>query len=39
MPPKKKVKLNESPEINSIWMDDKVQLLLESDINFKTENV
>ena len=35
MPPKKKVKLNESPEINLIWTDD---LLLESVRNFKTQN-
>ena len=37
MPPKKKVKLNESPEINLIWTDDEVQLLLESVRNFKTQ--
>ena len=30
MPPKKKVKLNESQETNLIWTDDEVQLLLES---------
>ena len=30
MPPKKKGKLHESPEINLVWTNDKVQLLLES---------
>ena len=34
---KKKIKLNESPEINLIWADDEVQLLLESVRNFKTQ--
>ena len=34
---KKKIKLNESPEINLIWTDDEVQLLLESVRNFKTQ--
>ena len=29
MPPKKKAKLNESPKIYLIWMNDEVQLLLE----------
>ena len=39
MPPKEKVKLNKSPEINLIWTDDGVQLLLESVRNFKTQKV
>ena len=39
MPPKKKVKLNEYPEMNLIWTDDEVQLLLESVRNFKTQKV
>ena len=39
MPPKKKRKLTESPEINLIWTDDEVQLLLESVRNFKTQEV
>ena len=30
MPLKKKGKLHESPEINLVWTNDKVQLLLES---------
>ena len=34
---KKKIKLNESPEINLIWTDDEVHLLLESVRNFKTQ--
>ena len=38
MPLKKKLQLNESPEINLIWTDDEVQLLLESVRNFKTES-
>ena len=38
MPPKEKVKLNKS-EINLIWTDDGVQLLLESVRNFKTQKV
>ena len=37
MSAKKKVKLNKSPEINLIWADDEVQLLLESFRNFKTK--
>ena len=37
MSSKKKVKLNKSPEINLIWADDEVQLLLESFRNFKTK--
>ena len=39
MPPKKKEKLNKSPEINLIWTNDEVQLLLESVRNFKTQKV
>ena len=39
MLPKNKVKLNESPEINLIWTDGEVQLLLESVRNFKTQKV
>ena len=39
MSPKKKVKLNESPEMNLIWTDGDAQLLLESVRNFKTQNV
>ena len=42
MPPKKKVKLNESPEVNLIWTgtaDNEVQLLLESVRNIKTQKV
>ena len=35
MPPEKKVKLNESPEMNLIWTDD---LLLKSVRNVKTQN-
>ena len=35
MPPKKKVKLNESPEINFIWADDGALLLLANVRNFK----
>ena len=31
-----KVKLKESPEINLIWTDGEVRLLLESVRNFKT---
>ena len=37
MPPKKKVKLNESPEINLVWTYDEVQLLLEGFRSFKTQ--
>ena len=39
MPPKKKVKLNESPEVNLFWTDTEVQLLLESVRNIKTQKV
>ena len=39
MPLKKKEKLNKSPEINLIWTNDEVQLLLESVRNFKTQKV
>ena len=39
MPPKKKVKLNESPETNLIRTDNEVQLLLKSVRNFKTQKV
>ena len=39
MLPKNKVRLNESPEINLIWTDGEVQLLLESVRNFKTQKV
>ena len=39
MPPKKKGKLHESPEINLVWTNDKVQFLLESVRNFKPQIV
>ena len=39
MPPNKKVKLNEYPDINLIWADDEVQLLLESVRNFETQKL
>ena len=34
-----KVKLKESPEINLIWTDGEVRLLLESVRNFKTQKI
>ena len=39
MPSKNKVKLNKYSEINLIWTDDEVQLLLQSARNVKTENM
>ena len=39
MTSKNKVKLNKYPEINLIWTDDEVQLLLQSPRNVKTENM
>ena len=39
MSSKNKVKLNKYPEINLIWTDDEVQLLLQSARNVKTENM
>ena len=39
MPPKKKVKLNESPEVNLVWTDDEVQLLFEVVTTFKAQKL
>ena len=37
MPPKNELKVHESPEINLIWLDDEIQLILESVRNFKKQ--
>ena len=39
MPPKKKVKLNESREVNLVWTDDEVQLLFEVVRTFKAQKL
>ena len=37
MPPKNELNVHESPEINLIWLDDEIRLILESVRNFKKQ--